>query len=97
MDISNDRNSPIAAAAPGRVIRAFYNGGYGRFVEIDHGYGITTRYAHLNRIKVREGEEVQRGQVIGLMGRTGRVTGTHLHFEVRIDGHAVDPMDYLPR
>jgi hypothetical protein len=97
IDISNDRDSPITAAAPGRVIRASYNGGYGRMVEVDHGYGITSRYAHMSRIKVSEGDVVQRGQVLGLMGRTGRVTGVHLHFEVRIDGHAVDPLDYLPR
>jgi len=97
IDISNERGTAIVAAAPGRVVRAFYNGGYGRFVEIDHGYGITTRYAHLNRILTEEGDEVARGELIGTMGRTGRVTGTHLHFEVRIDGHAVDPLDYLPR
>ncbi len=97
LDISNDTGTPIVAAAPGRVVRAFYNGGYGRMVEIDHGYGLTTRYAHLHRILVDEGAEVARGQTIGTMGRTGRVTGTHLHFEVRIDGHAVDPLDYLPR
>lgn len=97
LDISNARGTPIVASGPGKVVSAFYNGGYGRFVEIDHGYGITTRYAHLNRILVREGEEVDRGQLIGTMGRTGRVTGPHLHFEVRIDGHAVDPLDYLPR
>jgi hypothetical protein len=97
IDVSNDRGTLIVAAAPGRVVRAFYNGGYGRFVEIDHGYGITTRYAHMHRISVEEGQSVQRGDVVGTMGRTGRVTGTHLHFEVRIDGHAVDPLDYLPR
>jgi hypothetical protein len=97
LDISNDRGEPIVAAAPGVVVRAFYNGGYGRFIEIDHGYGITSRYAHLHRMLVQRGDTVARGQQIGTMGRTGRVTGTHLHFEVRIDGHAVDPLDYLPR
>jgi murein DD-endopeptidase MepM/ murein hydrolase activator NlpD len=97
VDISDRQGSSIRAAAPGRVTRAFYNSGYGRFVEIDHGYGITTRYAHMNRILVKKGDRVARGHQVGTMGRTGRVTGTHLHFEVRIDGHAVDPMDYLPR
>lgn len=97
IDVSNERGTPIVAAAPGRVVRALYNGGYGRMVEIDHGYGLTTRYAHLNRILVEEGDEIARGAVIGTMGRTGRVTGVHLHFEVRVDGHAVDPLDYLPR
>jgi hypothetical protein len=97
IDVSNERGTPIVAAAPGRVIRALFNGGYGRMVEIDHGYGLTTRYAHLNRILVEEGDEIARGAVIGTMGRTGRVTGVHLHFEVRVDEHAVDPLDYLPR
>lgn len=97
LDISNRTGSLIVAAGPGRVVSAFYNGGYGRFIEIDHGYGLTTRYAHLTRILVSEGDEIERGAPIGTMGRTGRVTGTHLHFEVRIDGHAVDPLDYLPR
>lgn len=96
VDISNDRGTPIVASAPGTVLRASFNGGYGRMVEIDHGYGVTTRYAHLNRILVHKGDQVSRGDQVGTMGRTGRVTGTHLHFEVRIDGHAVDPMDYLP-
>lgn len=95
LDISNDRNTPILASAPGRVLRAEYSGGYGRLVEIDHGYGVTSRYAHLQRYVVKEGDEVRRGQVVGTMGRTGRVTGVHLHFEVRIDGHAVDPLDFL--
>jgi len=97
IDISDDRGTAIVAVAPGRVLRAFYNGGYGRFVEIDHGYGITTRYAHMTRIAVHEGDVVEAGQLVGTMGRTGRVTGTHHHFEVRIDGHAVDPMDFLPQ
>lgn len=96
LDISDKRGTPIHAVAPGKVLRAFYNGGYGRFVEVDHGYGVTTRYAHLNKISVQEGDTVDRGTPVGTMGRTGRVTGTHLHFEVRIDGHAVDPMDFLP-
>ncbi|TVQ90544.1 MAG: M23 family metallopeptidase [Deltaproteobacteria bacterium] len=97
LDISNARGTPVVASGPGTVRSAFYNGGYGRFIEVDHGYGITTRYAHLHRLLVKEGDEVERGQLIGTVGRTGRVTGPHLHFEVRIDGHAVDPLDYLPR
>ncbi|MFK7929508.1 MAG: M23 family metallopeptidase [Myxococcota bacterium] len=95
IDISNDKNTPIGAAAPGTVLRAEYSGGYGRIVEIDHGYGVTSRYAHLARLSVRAGDVVRRGQLVGKMGRSGRVTGVHLHFEVRVDGHAVDPMDFL--
>lgn len=96
IDVSDRRGTPIVAVAPGKVVRATYNGGYGRFVELDHGYGVTTRYGHMHRLLVREGDLVEVGTTLGTMGRTGRATGTHLHFEVRIDGHAVDPMDFLP-
>lgn len=96
IDISDSRGTPIVSVAPGTVIRATYNGGYGRFVEVDHGYGITTRYGHMHRLLVREGDTVEAGTLVGTMGRTGRATGTHLHFEVRIDGHAVDPLEFLP-
>jgi len=97
IDIADKRGTPIFAAAPGTVIRAFYNEGYGRMIEIDHGFGITTVYAHCHILRVREGQRVDAGDLIGTMGSTGRVTGPHLHFEVRLEGHAVDPLDYLPR
>ncbi len=97
IDIAHKRGTPIFASAPGVVIRAFYNEGYGRMVEIDHGFGITTVYAHCTLLRVREGQRVEAGDLIGTMGSTGRVTGPHLHFEVRLEGHAVDPLDYLPR
>lgn len=97
IDIANRRGSAIRAAAPGVVLRSEYVGGYGYMVELDHGFGITTVYAHCSRLKVRRGDEVEAGQLIATMGASGQVTGTHLHFEVRIDGHAVDPLDYLPR
>ena len=97
IDVAEKRGTPIYAAAPGTVIRAFFNEGYGRMIELDHGFGITTVYAHCHILRVREGQRVDAGDLIGTMGSTGRVTGPHLHFEVRLEGHAVDPLDYLPR
>ena len=97
VDIAERRGTPIFAVGDGTVIRAFYNEGYGRMVEIDHGFGITTVYAHCHILRVREGQRVEAGELIGTMGSTGRVTGPHLHFEVRLEGHAVNPLDYLPR
>ncbi len=97
LDVSNRRGTPIYAPAPGKVIRAYYNSGYGRMVELDHGFGITTVYAHCTVLRVKEGQMVQTGDLLGTIGTTGRSTGPHLHFEVRLDGHAVDPLDYLSR
>ncbi len=97
IDISAPRGSRIYAAAPGRVVTAEYTGGYGRMVLIDHGYGIQTRYAHSTSLFVKEGDFVEAGQVIATVGTTGQTTGPHLHFEVLVDGRAVDPLDYLPR
>ncbi|MEZ4320213.1 MAG: M23 family metallopeptidase [Myxococcota bacterium] len=97
LDVANRRGTPIFAASAGTVIRAGWSGGYGKLVEIDHGYGITTIYAHCTTIFVKEGEHVAQGQKISTVGTTGKSTGPHLHFEVRLDGNSVDPMDYLPR
>ncbi len=97
LDIANRRGTPIYATADGIVVRASYNSGYGRQVVIDHGFGITTSYSHCHRVLVREGQRVQEGQQIATIGSTGRSTGPHLHYEVHLDGNAVDPMDYLPR
>lgn len=97
LDISNRRGVPIFATAPGKVITAGWSGGYGRTVEIDHGYGITTLYAHCNRLRVKEGDMVEQGDFIATLGSTGQVTGPHLHFELHLDGHPVNPLDYLPR
>ncbi|MCE2932629.1 MAG: M23 family metallopeptidase, partial [Hyphomicrobiales bacterium] len=77
------------------VIEAGYSGGYGRMVEIDHGNGLSTRYAHLSSIQVSEGDTILAGQVLGTVGSTGRSTGPHLHYEVRIDDDATDPMRFL--
>jgi murein DD-endopeptidase MepM/ murein hydrolase activator NlpD len=97
IDLGGRRGDPIYAAAQGQVIKAQWSGGYGRYIEIDHGFGIVTLYAHNHRLLVEEGDVVRQGQKIALMGSTGRSTGPHLHFEVHLDGSAVDPMDYLRR
>ncbi len=94
-DFSGRHGEPIRAAAPGRVIRAGWWAGYGRAVEIDHGRGLTTRYGHMSALDVRPGQRVERGDSVGRMGSTGRSTGTHLHFEVRVDGRAVNPRPFL--
>lgn len=86
---------PARATADGTVTMAGYNGGYGNMVEVDHGNGITTRYGHLSKIEVKVGQVVSKGAVLGRTGSTGRSTGPHLHYEVRVDGDAIDPMQYL--
>ncbi|MEW5762431.1 MAG: peptidoglycan DD-metalloendopeptidase family protein [Bacillota bacterium] len=95
IDIAGAYGSPIGAAEAGRVVYAGWSGGYGRMVEISHGGGVTTVYAHLSSIAVGVGDEVGRGQVVGYMGRSGNATGTHLHFEVRVNGYPRDPLRYL--
>jgi murein DD-endopeptidase MepM/ murein hydrolase activator NlpD len=95
VDMAGAHGSAIYAAASGIVMKAGTQGGYGNFVEIDHGRGMTTRYGHLASIDVREGQKLNQGDVLGGMGSTGRSTGTHLHFEVRVDGQAVNPMPFL--
>ena len=95
VDMSGRRGEPIYAAADGVVVRAAYAGAYGKLIEIDHGRGITTRYAHLANTKVKTGQKITQGQLIGGMGSTGRSTGTHLHYEVRVNGNAVNPMPFL--
>lgn len=97
LDIANRHGIPIYAAAGGVVKRAHYSAGYGRVIEIEHGYGITTVYAHCRRLYVKKGDTVREGQRIAQMGSSGKSTGPHLHYEVRLDGNAVDPMDYVPR
>jgi murein DD-endopeptidase MepM/ murein hydrolase activator NlpD len=89
------RNAPILAAGPGRVVYAGWRSGYGRTVEIDHGYGFMSRYGHLNSIDVRRGDTVQAGQRIGGMGSTGRSTSTHLHYEVWNNRQTLDPERFM--
>ncbi len=86
---------PARATADGTVTMAGYNGGYGNMVEVDHGNGITTRYGHLSKIDVKVGQVVSKGTILGRTGSTGRSTGPHLHYEVRVDGDAIDPLRYI--
>jgi murein DD-endopeptidase MepM/ murein hydrolase activator NlpD len=95
LDFKARTGSKVIATASGKIIRAGRNGGYGKMVEIDHGGGITTRYAHLSRIKVRVGQKVSRGQLVGKVGSTGRSTGPHLHYEVRRKGRVLNPIHYV--
>lgn len=95
VDLPGPIGTPVYATADGIVDRAGRAGGYGNLVEIDHGKGIQTRYGHLSKILVQPNERVKRGQEIALMGSTGRSTGSHLHYEVRIDGRAVNPIPFL--
>lgn len=95
IDFRAPTGTPVRATAPGKVIEAGPNGGYGRMIEIDHGHGISTRYAHLSSIAVNEGDTIRKGQIIGAVGSTGRSTGPHLHYEIRIDEDASDPMRFL--
>lgn len=95
IDFPGTYGQQIIAAAAGKVSFVGQRPGYGNVVEIDHGNGIMTRYAHLSRFGARVGEDVKRGQAIARMGSTGRSTGTHLHFEVRVHGDAVNPRRFL--
>ena len=95
IDFRAPTGTRILATAPGTVITASRTGGYGNMVEIDHGNGITTRYAHLSAILVNIGDKIVTGEAIARSGSTGRSTGPHLHYEVRLNGEAVDPMRFL--
>jgi murein DD-endopeptidase MepM/ murein hydrolase activator NlpD len=94
-DFAASHGTPIYATADGVVVHAGWQGGYGRLIKIRHEFGIETRYAHLSNIRVQEGQRVSRGDRIGDMGNSGRSTGTHLHYEVRISGRPVNPMTYI--
>ncbi|HLH11816.1 MAG TPA: M23 family metallopeptidase [Methylovirgula sp.] len=91
VDLLGTYGAPVHATAAGIVVSAGYDGGYGNMVEVDHGNGLATRYAHLSSIEVAPGQKVSYGTVLGRIGETGRATGPHLHYEVRIDGQPVDP------
>jgi murein DD-endopeptidase MepM/ murein hydrolase activator NlpD len=95
IDIAGGSGTPIAAAAAGTVILAGWNGGYGNMVVVDHGGGISTAYGHMSSISVSAGQSVGQGTVVGGMGTTGHSTGVHLHFEVRVNGAATNPLNYL--
>lgn len=96
IDIAGDTGDPFVAAASGTVVSAGWAGGYGNCIVIDHGNGIMTRYAHASKLLVSAGQSVSKGQTIGLVGATGNATGSHLHFEVIINGDTANPLNYLP-
>jgi murein DD-endopeptidase MepM/ murein hydrolase activator NlpD len=95
LDIASRKGTPVTAAADGRVTFAGERGSYGRMIVIDHGHGMITRYAHLDEILIENGKKVRRGERIAFMGNTGRSTGPHLHYEVRLNGVPVDPETYI--
>jgi murein DD-endopeptidase MepM/ murein hydrolase activator NlpD len=95
IDFRAGPGDPVRAVAAGKVTQAGYQGGYGLMVEIDHGNGLATRYAHLSAVEVAEGATVPAGTVVGRAGTTGRSTAPHLHYEVRRDGEPVDPLRFL--
>lgn len=95
LDIANHRGTPIVATADGRVASVGRNGGMGKTIVINHGFGFKTKYGHLSEIKVKRGQKVKRGDVIALMGSTGYSTGPHLHYEVIRNGRTLNPMKYI--
>ena len=95
IDLAGPLGTPIYATADAIVGRAEWANGYGNLIELNHGRGIQTRYGHLSRSSVQPGQRVKRGDLIGYMGSTGRSTGSHLHYEVRIDGKAVNPVPFM--
>jgi murein DD-endopeptidase MepM/ murein hydrolase activator NlpD len=95
IDFRGKKGEPIYATADGVVKKAFRNGGYGNFVVIDHGNGYTTSFAHMQKYLVQKGDRVERGQIIGLIGNTGRSTGSHLHYEVALDNKPINPYNFL--
>lgn len=95
VDLAAERGTPILAAAKGRVVQADWESGYGQMVEIDHGYGFRTRYGHASELLVREGQRVERGDVIAQVGSTGLATAPNLHYEVLVDGRPRNPMNYV--
>lgn len=97
LDIDGERGQPVFAPAIGTVTEAGWKGGYGQMIEIDHGNGLVTRYGHLSRVDVQAGQPISRGQIIGLIGSTGRSTGPHLHYELRMGEKPVNPRRFLPQ
>jgi len=95
LDFTADSGTPIFAAADGVVTVAEHESGYGKIVKINHGSGLETRYAHASRLLVKPGERISKGQVVAEVGSTGRSTGPHLHYEIRLNGIALDPRKYL--
>ena len=95
IDVAADSGTPIVATADGVVVASGWNGGYGRQVVVDHGYGITTSYAHNSENAVSVGQKVKKGQIVAYMGSTGFSTGPHVHYEVKVNGTAVNPAGFM--
>jgi murein DD-endopeptidase MepM/ murein hydrolase activator NlpD len=95
VDISSAVGQPVRAPADGIVVKSEWANGYGNVVYIAHGYGYSTRYGHLSNFAVKPGDHVKRGDVIGRVGSTGRSTGPHLHYEVRLNNNPVNPLEYI--
>ena len=95
LDIAGDRGQPVYATASGTVKQLGYQGAYGNLVTIDHGFGLESRYGHLLKYAVKNGEKVKRGDVIGYVGATGRATGSHLHYEILANGQLINPLRLL--
>ena len=96
MDIDGERGDQVIAPAGGVVTEAGWKGGYGNMVEIDHGNGLKTRYGHLSKIEVEIGQTLSRGQLLAFVGSTGRSTGPHLHYELRLNDRPINPRRFLP-
>lgn len=97
IDLAASFGTPVFASGSGIVSTARWQGGYGLLITLDHGEGIQTRYGHLSRLSVNEGQRVNKSDLIGFVGSTGRSTGPHLHYEVRENGLAIDPMQRARR
>jgi murein DD-endopeptidase MepM/ murein hydrolase activator NlpD len=96
IDLAANRGTPVHASGKGKVVFAAYSyGGYGNVVKVDHGDGYVSIYAHLNKIKVKKGQEIVRGDLVGEVGSTGRSTGPHLHYEIKKDGKPINPVKYM--
>lgn len=95
LDISADKGDPVYSTADGTVTHAASAGNYGNLVIVEHGYGLETRYGHLSTFKIKVGQQVKRGDLLGLVGSTGRTTGPHLHYEVRANGRILNPLQLL--
>lgn len=97
VDLVAQYRAPVGVTAPGVVTKVGWEEGYGRMVEVDHGFGIRTRYAHLDSALVKEGDQVSHGQQVGTLGNTGRSSGPHVHYEVVVDGRPVDPLRFMEK
>ena len=95
LDISADRGTPVYATADGTISHASFSGAYGNLIVVEHQFGIETRYGHLSAFRTARGQTVKRGDLIGLVGATGRATGPHLHYEVRVNGRILNPLSFL--